>query len=46
MAPMAGYAVPLVSVAVSMVTAELLAVPPTAERGAKHHTGHAQVGFC
>ena len=45
-APMAGYAAPLVSVAVSMVTVELLAMPPTAERGAKHHMGHAQAGFC
>ena len=41
----AGYAAHLVSAAVSMVIVELLATLPTAGRGAKHHTGHAQAGF-
>ena len=45
MALMAGYAAQLVNVAVSMVIAELLAMPPIADQGAKHHTEHAQAGL-
>ncbi len=43
---MAGYAAHLVSAAVSMVIAELQATLPIADRGAKHHMGHAQASSC
>ncbi len=43
---MAGYAAHLVSAAVSMAIVELLATLLFADQGAKHRTGHAQVGSC